>query len=270
MPDRDRTNSRNQKPAAATGGWRRRGVLVPGLVALVAAAVLVATLVNGDGDAPATEASGAASRESAGESRGKTRSESPDRSSRAPDDTWEQLVRRDPDDPTARGDVEAPVVMLAYSEFQCPYCGSFARETAPTLIKEYVKKGLLRIEWRDFPYLGEESMTAAYAARAAGLQGRFWEFHDELYADQAPPNSGKLTEDYLAGIAEDLGLDVDRFRSDMSSQEVKDAVQVDFSEGQQIGVTGTPAFVVDGVPVIGAQPLEVFRATIDEALEASR
>ena len=186
------------------------------------------------------------------------------------DNPFAKLVRRDADDVTAMGDVDAPVVMLNYSEFQCPFCGKFAKDTKPTLVEEYVEDGTLRIEWRDFPYMGEESTRAATAARAAGEQGKFWEYHDALFADQAPPNSGKLTEDYLVGVADDLGLDTEKFRKDMASGPIAEAVARDFSEGQQIGVTGTPAFVVNGRPIMGAQPTEVFVEAVEEAAEAAR
>ncbi len=176
------------------------------------------------------------------------------------------LARRAGGDPTAMGKKDAPVVMVAYSDFQCPFCGKFARETEPTLIREYVDKGLLRIEWRDFPYLGPESTRAAHAARAAAEQGRFWAFHDALYAHQLPPNSGRLTDAYLAGVAEDVGLDVARFKRDAKGPLAAKLVQHDFNEGMAAGVTGTPAFLVDGRPVMGAQPLGVFEKAIDQAL----
>lgn len=174
-------------------------------------------------------------------------------------------MRRDADDPMALGEPDAPVVMVAYSEFQCPFCGKFARDTEPTLVEKYVADGTLRIEWRDFPYLGAESTVAARGGRAAAAQDRFWEFEEAMYADQLPPNSGNLDEDYLVSVAEDIGLDVDRFRDDLASSELDAAVQQDFAEGQAIGVTGTPAFVINGVPVIGAQPTEVFERTIEKA-----
>ncbi len=185
----------------------------------------------------------------------------------APAETWEKLVRRTPDDPMARGEVDAPVVMVAYSEFQCPFCGKFARDTEPTLVEKYVEDGTLRIEWRDFPYLGPESMTAAEGGRAAAEQDRFWEFQEEMYADQLPPNSGRLDESYLVDVAERAGLDVDQFREDLASDSIGRDIKQDFAEGQAIGVTGTPAFIINGVPVIGAQPTEVFEETIDEAAE---
>lgn len=171
------------------------------------------------------------------------------------------------DEAMAMGAADAPVVMVNYSEFQCPFCGRFARDTAPELIERYVEPGLLRIEWRDFPYLGEESTRAALAARAAAAQDAFWEFHDALFADQADtPNSGKLTEDYLIGLARDLDLDMPRFEDDFHDGAGEAAIRVDFDEGLSIGVNGTPTFLVNGTPVVGAQPLDVFVQTIETAI----
>ncbi len=232
---------------------RRKSPVIPLTIAAVALIALIATLVGSLGSDDTKDPAAAASSSEAGAS------------GRAPDDTWEQLVRREADDPMAMGEVDAPVVMLSYSEFQCPFCGKFARDTAPTLIDQYVEDGTLRIEWRDFPYLGPESTIAAQGGRAAAAQDSFWAFHDEMYANQLPPNSGHLDEDYLAGIAEKLGLDVEQFRADMKSQATDQAIAQDFSQGQAIGVTGTPAFIINGVPVIGAQPTEVFEQTIEQA-----
>lgn len=176
------------------------------------------------------------------------------------------LARLEEGDPLALGDVDAPVVLINFSEFQCPFCGRFARETEPTLVEDYVEEGLLRIEWHDFPYLGEESTTAALAGRAAGEQGAFWEFHEALFADQPAPNSGRLTSDHLADVAADLGLDRERFLADLASEEAAAAVDRDFQAGMSIGISGTPAFLVNGRPLMGAQPTETFVQFIDEAL----
>ena len=176
-----------------------------------------------------------------------------------------QLARRIPADPLAMGDVHAPVVMIMWSDFQCPFCGQFARDTEPRLIDRYVRNGTLRLEWRDFPYLGEQSPLAARAARAAGEQGAFWRYHDALYALKLPPNSGQLTQERLTSIAADLHLDVGRFTAAMQSQPIADAVSADFAQGQGLGITGTPAFVVNGHPIMGAQPEQVFAQTIDQA-----
>lgn len=167
-------------------------------------------------------------------------------------------------DPKAIGDVDAPVMMVAYSEFQCPFCGRFARETMPDL-EHYVDDGTLRVEWRDMPYLGEESTTAALAGEAAAQQDLFWEFHDAVYADQPEVNSGTITQEWLNDLAEQVGLDVERFQRDMESDEVAAAVEDDLDEGTSIGVTGTPAFLINGQPVMGAQPTDVFEEAIETA-----
>lgn len=177
----------------------------------------------------------------------------------------EGLARRQAGDPLATGDVNAPVVMIMWSDFQCPFCGRFARETEPALVDRYVKKGTLRLEWRDFPYLGEQSPLAARAARAAGEQGAFWAYHDALYALKLPPNSGRLTQERLTGIAAGLHLDVARFTAAMQSPQVAQAVSADFQQGQGLGITGTPAFLVNGTPIMGAQPEKVFDDAIERA-----
>lgn len=234
----------------------RKNAVVPTIVAAVAAIAVLAIVILPSFGSDDNESDSATSGSSDTAAEGQ-----------APDETWEQLVRREPGDPMAMGEADAPVVMVNYSEFQCPFCGKFARDTEPALIEEYVEDGTLRIEWRDFPYLGPESTTAAHAGRAAAAQGKFWEFHDAMYADQLPPNSGQLDQDYLSGIAEGLGLDVEEFLADMDSEATASAVQDDFAEGQAIGVTGTPAFIINGVPVIGAQPTEIFQDTIEKAAE---
>lgn len=175
------------------------------------------------------------------------------------------LARRIADDPLAVGRLDAPVVLIEYSEFQCPFCGLFSRNTQPVLIKKYVANGTLRIEWRDFPYLGPESTTAAIAGRAAANQGKFWQYHDALFAHQFFPNSDHLTQAYLTNIAKKLGLNLSRFTADLSNPATKYAVEKDFTEGQSIGVTGTPSFLVNATPIVGAQPLNVFENAIDIA-----
>ncbi|MFK5633921.1 MULTISPECIES: DsbA family protein [unclassified Ornithinimicrobium] len=240
----------------------RRRVTVPVVVAVVAAlitGVMLITLGLTRG-APADEGGTAAT---AGRAEaGSATVQDPS----AQEDPLLAVVRRDPQDGLAVGDVDAPVVIVNYSEFQCPFCGKFARDTAPAL-QEYVDDGTLRIEWRDFPYLGPESMTAALAGRAAAAQGEFWAFHDAMFADQQPPNSGRLTEDHLVGIAETVGLDTEQFVEDLSDGAAREAVEADFAEGQAIGVTGTPAFLVNGRPIIGAQPTEVFLQAVEQAAD---
>lgn len=167
--------------------------------------------------------------------------------------------------PPTLGDEEAPVTMVEYSDFQCPYCGQFAREVEPELVDEYVEDGTLKIEWRDFPYLGQESVNAALAARAAQEQGRFWEFHEVLYDNQDSQNSGAFSDDNLMRLAEEAGVDPAKLQESLTSSEYQEEVGTDFEEGQQRGITGTPTFIINGETIVGAQPKEEFERTIEEA-----
>ena len=135
----------------------------------------------------------------------------------------------------------------------------------PELYEKYVKDGRLRLEWKDFPYQGRESVDAALAARAAQAQGKFWEYHDLIYANQSSGNSGGYTEGSLTALAEEAGLDVDRFRRDLESARYEAVVQADFEEGQGLGISGTPTFFINGRVLVGLQPLATFEEAIEEA-----
>jgi protein-disulfide isomerase len=161
----------------------------------------------------------------------------------------------------ARGSADAPVVMVEYGDFQCPFCGKFAREVEPKLVEKYVEDGTLRMEWRDFPYLGQESLDAALAARAAQDQGKFWEYHDLLYENQ----SGGFSDEKLIELAPEAGLDVEEFESSFKSGEYEALVKEAFLGGQRRGVSGTPTFVINGKVLAGAQPVEVFEDAIERA-----
>jgi protein-disulfide isomerase len=128
-------------------------------------------------------------------------------------------------------------------------------------VQEYVENGTLRIEWRDFPYLGHESVNAAVAARAAQEQGKFWEYHDLLYESQF----GGFSDEKLVALAREAGLDAERFEADLASNEYEQLVAEDFREGQQRGISGTPTFVINGRVLAGSQPIEVFRDVIERA-----
>ncbi len=167
----------------------------------------------------------------------------------------------------SQGEADAPVVMIEYGDFRCTFCGKFAREVEPQLEKKYVESGTLRMEWRDFPYLGRGSVDAALAARAAQEQGKFWEYHDLLYENQ----SGDFSEERLIELAREAGLDVGRFEEDLASGRFERAVAEDFQKGQEMGITGTPTFVINGRVVAGLQPVEVYEEAIERAkAEAER
>lgn len=203
---------------------------------------------------------GVAAATAGGTEQGPTSSAATDGSAQAP-----TLARRSADDPMALGDVDAPVVMVMWSDFQCPFCGRFARETEPALIERYVDAGVLRIEWRDFPYIGPESLPAAVAGRAAAAQDRFWEFGQVVYGQERRPRSSDYDAAHLRGYAEQAGLDLARYDADVAAQRGLAEVEADLAEATDLGVTGTPAFLVNGSPIIGAQPLDSFASAIEQA-----
>jgi protein-disulfide isomerase len=251
---------------------RARALAAAGVAVVAAAVAVVVFLLDRAGEEPSRTEAQADSRAGSAAS-DPSGSSAPGRGAASPADRVDPvaaLERREAGDPMALGEVDAPVVMLSYADFQCPFCGRFARTTERTLIDRYVDDGTLRIEWRDFPYLGEESLLAAKAARAAGEQGKFWEFHDELYAEQPPVNSGTITEEHLVGIAEQLDLDVTQFLEVVRDPATTTSIDRDFIRGQRVGVTGTPAFFVNGRPIMGAQPTEVFVDAVERAAAEAR
>lgn len=179
------------------------------------------------------------------------------------------LARRDADDITAIGDVDAPLVLIEYSDYRCPFCGVFARDTMPVLMEEYIETGKVRFEWRDLPVFGEESMDGAMAARAAGEQGLYWEYHDAMYADAPERGHLAIDREKIMAWAREVGVpDLAKFEADLENADLRAAVEADAAEGQSIGANGTPTFLVGKTPMVGAQPVDAFRDLIDEQLEA--
>jgi protein-disulfide isomerase len=174
------------------------------------------------------------------------------------------LERREAGDPLAVGEQDAPVLAIVFSDFQCPFCAAFSRDVLPELADRYVDDGTLRVEWRDLPMLGEESRTAAIGARAAAEQGAFWELHDEIFAVERERNAGELAPDELVAMADDLGLDTERFTRDLTDDQLAAAVDADLQLARSLGITGTPAFLLNGRPLMGGHPVEVFEAAIEE------
>ncbi len=232
----------------------RRRVWLGGLAAMVALGVLAVVSFTGP--------SGLWTRSSAAGASG--RSGDPSIQARL------GAVRRVPGDPLALGRVDAPVVVAEWGDFQCPFCRAFTLDTEPALVSQYVESGQVRLEWHDFAYLGPESVLAARGARAAGRQGKFWEFHDTLYRNQPPENSGALTEASLAETARGLGLDPARFAGDFADPAIAAEVDRDQGDGARLGVTGVPSFLINGQLVVGAQPVAAFRQVIDGALARVR
>ena len=172
-------------------------------------------------------------------------------------------THRDPADAQAKGKVDAPVVMVIYSDFACPFCTQFAQKVEPKLDK-LVKEGTLRIEWRDLAQISETSPLAAQAGRAAAKQGKFWEFHDAVYAAADPQGHPEYTEDSLVAFAKKAGVaDIDRFRTDMNAAETVSAVTEAKEHAHSIGITGTPFMIVGETFISGYQDAEYMKAVIN-------
>jgi len=175
------------------------------------------------------------------------------------------VERRDDTDPLSIGTVDAPVTMVVFSDYQCPFCASWNQDTLPIMM-DYVESDQLRIEWRDLNVFGPESEQASKAAYAAALQDAFWEYHDELFADGDIRDPAELSEEALVELAAELGLDTEQFTTDMQSDQVAEQVLINQQLGTDLGAYSTPSFIVDGQPMVGAQPTDVFVNAVDEAL----
>ena len=165
------------------------------------------------------------------------------------------------------GDPDAPVTIIEFADFQCPYCGRFFAETKPQIDEQYMQSGEVRFAYFNFAFLGPESNWAAEAAECASDQNKFWEYHDKLYASQAGENQGAFNKDNLKKFAEELGLDTSTFDECLDSGKYTQLVQDESSLASSIGVRSTPTFLINGQAVVGAQPYEIFQQTIDSLLK---
>lgn len=169
----------------------------------------------------------------------------------------------------SQGSPDAPVVIVEYSDFQCPYCGRYFKEVESRLKETYVKNGQVRLIYKHYAFLGQESVWAALASECAGEQNKFWEYHDVIFSRQSGENQGTFSPDNLKSWAAELKLDPAAFNQCFDSGKYLDVVQANTQEGKQLGIQGTPGFFVDDVPISGAQPFEVFQQVIEEKLKAS-
>lgn len=184
---------------------------------------------------------------------------SPQAAPSAPAQTTRLSVEAD-DDP-ALGPAEAPITIIEFSDFQCPYCQRWHEQVFAQLMKEY--EGKIRFIYRDFPLksIHPQAVPAAEAADCALAQNAYWEFHNALFSNQY----GLSAEAYLH-YAADLGLETNAFQQCLNSRQFSAEVESDFRYAEQIGLTSTPSFFINGIPVIGAQPLEVFKQIIEQEL----
>jgi protein-disulfide isomerase len=169
------------------------------------------------------------------------------------------------------GDPNAPVKIDEYSDFQCPYCKIFHDQTLPLILRDYVQAGLAYFTFHNFPVadggsVTKESTHAAWASVCAAQQGKFFEFHDLLYANQTGENIGDFTEKRLHAMARVAGLDAGAFDACYTDPATAEEVDAQRAAGLRAGITATPSFLINGKLLEGAQPYSEFQSAINAAL----
>lgn len=162
------------------------------------------------------------------------------------------------------GDPNAPITMIELSDYTCPYCGKFETETYPSILKEYIETGKVRFGYMHFAILGPMASVSAQAAECAAEQEKFWDYHKQIFLNQR-----SLSNEILQQIAVELGLDITQFSECFVSKKYAAAVEADTALARNLGAQSTPSFVINGQPLIGAQPFEFFKQVIEQQLAAT-
>jgi protein-disulfide isomerase len=162
------------------------------------------------------------------------------------------------------GNPDAKVKVFAFEDFQCPICGEYTQKLEPQIMDTYVATGKIYYQFIPFSFIGPESFVAAQGAYCAMDQGKFWEYHDYLFANQNGENKGDFSNQNLQSIAKQMGLDTTTFNTCLSSSKYTQKVNDDKNFAVQSGATGTPYFLVNG-KLVGSDTLV---ATIDAGLAA--
>jgi protein-disulfide isomerase len=171
----------------------------------------------------------------------------------------------------AIGDPNAPITVIEYADFQCPFCLSFVSETKPQLEEQYIRTGKVYFVYRDFPLVDIHpgALLAAHVAGCAAEQGSFWPMHDRLYAGAAKHEwSSGSGEDFrtFLGYARDLQLDVGALQQCINSNQQAPRIAADYRAGGERGVRSTPTFLINGQPFIGARPYADWQRYLDSLL----
>lgn len=166
------------------------------------------------------------------------------------------------DDDSVKGDINAPVTIVEWSDFECPFCARFYQQTLSQIEEQYIKTGKVKLVFRDFPLsFHPNAQKASEAAECANAQGKFWEMHDMLF--EKGVQGGVAT---FKQYAKNLGIDTNKFDNCLDSGQKASEISKDMQDGSAAGIRGTPGFIINGQLVSGAQPFENFKAVIDAAL----
>ena len=167
------------------------------------------------------------------------------------------------DDDSVKWNKNAPVTIVEWSDFECPFCVRFYTQTFGKIEEEYINTGKVKFVYRDFPLsFHQNAQKAAESAECAGEQGKFWEMHNLLFEKGVSGGVGSFKQ-----YAKEIGLDSGEFNDCLDSGKMASEVSKDFSDGQKAGIQGTPGFIINGQLVSGAQPFEAFKQIIDAELQ---
>lgn len=176
----------------------------------------------------------------------------------APSIDMENLI----DDDTIKGDKNAPVTIVEWSDFECPFCTRFYEQTLGQIEEEYIKRGKVKFVYRDFPLsFHRNAQKAAEATECADEQGKFWEMHNLLFERGVDGGVASFKQ-----FATNLGLNTNEFNTCLDSGKYESEVQKDMQDGIATGITGTPGFIINGQLVSGAQPFSAFKQVIEAEL----
>lgn len=183
----------------------------------------------------------------------------------APPAPTQVAVKVNANDPVL-GDPKAKLTIVEFSDFQCPFCARFFRDTLPQVTKDYLDTGKAKFVYKNLAFLGKESTDAANAALCAKEQNKFWDYHDKLFTSQSGENQGAFSPANLKKYAVDLGLSASQFNSCLDAQKYNSQVQDDIAEANKNGFNSTPSVAIGSTPVVGAQPYAQFKDAIEKEL----
>ena len=166
------------------------------------------------------------------------------------------------------GNPNAPITILEFGDYQCTYCYKFHQDTLDIINEEFIKSGKVKVIFKDFPLNGPDSKLAAESSYCAHDQGKYWEYHDQLYENWAGERTGWITREALSEFAKSINLDTAEFNKCLNESKHENKINSIYEFGKQIGIDATPSFLVFNdekiIKIRGNQPLEVFLKTFDE------
>ena len=166
------------------------------------------------------------------------------------------------------GDPDAPITILEWGDYQCTFCYKFHQDTLDIINDEFIKTGKVKVIFKDFPLNGLDSKLAAESSYCAHDQGKYWEYHNQLYENWAGERTGWITREALSEFAKSINLDTAKFNKCLNESKYENKINSIYEFGKQIGIDATPSFLVFNdekiIKIRGNQPLEVFLKTFDE------